>query len=305
MAKANKKTRRRVVQRSGIRRPEDTGESRDDLLRRLAGQGAPEASSEGEAGATVPVDRGRIRVAQAVFQWRLPKRNMIASDDHILELARVVHESGRPLAPMLLFPIGTDLYVVDGHHRLAAYDTVGWQKPIPAYIFQGSFEAAWRAAPGSNNKNKLQWTREDKLHAAWRIVKQGDPRDTVAATVEKSGASASTVDNMRSVWRRLNDGKHGTPEELDALSWGQARMRLEGRVEEMDAQDWREAEADKIVEALQRARLAGRLTKNPDITAIVLDKLKDGLPAELMAEWTADTDRPFDPHDRSGADHEF
>jgi hypothetical protein len=43
--------------------------------------------------------------------------------------------------------------------------------------------------------------------------------------------------------------------------------------------------------------LVGRLTSDPDITALVLSKFNDGLPAALMTEWTEEPERPFNPHE--------
>jgi hypothetical protein len=50
-------------------------------------------------------------------------------------------------------------------------------------------------------------------------------------------------------------------------------------------------------QALQNAKLIQRLTKNPDITAIALAQLAEGLPAALMAEWTEEEERPFNTHE--------
>jgi ParB-like chromosome segregation protein Spo0J len=71
-----------------------------------------------EAGVTVQVAREHIKVAENAFQWRVPKRNHIPSDDHILTLARAI-QRGDEMPPILVFPVGRDFYVMDGHHRLA------------------------------------------------------------------------------------------------------------------------------------------------------------------------------------------
>ena len=117
-----------------------------------------------------------------------------------------------------------------------------------------------------------------------------------------TGVSTGTVSNMRSVWGTINDGKHGDAKEIQALSWGMARRVADGREDDAELEDWREDEANKLVDALHRAKLIGRLTKSADILALVLEKLGKGLPAALMAEWTEEPERPFDPHEPAHED---
>ncbi len=117
-----------------------------------------------------------------------------------------------------------------------------------------------------------------------------------------TGVSKGTVNNMRGVWRTINDGKHGEAKELQALTWAKARRLAEGREDDKALDDWREQEADKLVQALHNAKLIQRLTKNPDITALALAKLAEGLPKALMAEWTEEEEMPFNPHEPSDED---
>jgi hypothetical protein len=231
---------------------------------------------------TAPVQhlkRDRIRVAEQVFQWRRFKSNRIPSDDHILQMARTVHESKEPLPPILVFPVGAWFYVIDGHHRLAAYDTAGWKSGIPARLFEGSLDGAYREALRLNSRDKLQMSKTDKINAAWTLVKKGE--DSIKETMRLSGVSKGTVNNMREVWRKLNDGQHGEPEDLVELSWQQARRKVEGKQDEIPLDDWRDAQANKLVEKIHNAKLAGDFTQNADITALALAKLDDNLPTML------------------------
>lgn len=299
MAKVKKsKARRRTIMRHDIRRPVDTGETFEDIERRIGRLPANKAPAPGgTAGTIVDLARNSIRVAAGVFQWRIPKRNMLPSDDHIFGMAQALHRQRAPLTPITVFPVGDAYYVMDGHHRLAAYDTARWTKAIPAQVYQRSLDEAWRSALGRNSKDKLPMTKEDKLSAAWRIVKKDDPRDSIASVANLSQVSESTVSNMRKVWNTINDGKHGDPKEIQALTWAKARRLAEGRADQAELEDWLEQEANKLVEALHRAKLVGRLTKSADILALVLEKLGEGLPAALMAEWSEEEERPFDPHE--------
>jgi hypothetical protein len=175
--------------------------------------------------------------------------------------------------------------------------------PVPAQLFEGTLEDAWREALRRNVRNKLPMTRRDKINAAWTIVKKDDPRDSIAVTMKLSGVSKGTVDNMRRVWRTLKERKKAPLSELLSLSWGRAQISVNGFAEEAEHQDWVEAEADKLVEAIVRAKLGGRLTKRPDITAVALAKLNEGLPAALVEEWREQP--PFDPHEDREGDLEF
>jgi ParB-like chromosome segregation protein Spo0J len=69
-----------------------------------------------------------------------------------LSLAKALKERGVPLEPLLVFPVDGQFYVMDGHHRLAAYHTVSWKKHIPVEVFEGTFEEAHREALRRNSR---------------------------------------------------------------------------------------------------------------------------------------------------------
>jgi ParB-like chromosome segregation protein Spo0J len=241
--------------------------------------------------------RSDIRVAEKVFQWRLPARNLLPRDDHILELARALRD-GAKLPPILVFPVGREYYVMDGHHRLAAYDTEGWSRMIPAKVFSGTLAEATRMALRDNTRNKLPMTKADRLSAAWRLVKEEAADDSIATIASDSGVSKGTVSNMRAVLAKLKE-MGVSCEDIVSLAWESARRRADGIIEEREYEDWFEAEANKLVDDIVRNKLGGRLTKNPDITALALAKLNEGLPAALMEYWRQELDGgeyKFDPH---------
>jgi hypothetical protein len=293
------------VTRTNIRRPEDTGETFEVIAKRVTKAGKSATSTEGRSGTKVNLKRASLRVAGQVFQWRMQKRNMIENDDHILDMAKQARETKAPLDPILVFPVGKEFYVMDGHHRLAAYDTARWKDDIPARVYTGTLEEAWRAALGSNTKNKLAMTKDEKLNAAWTIVKKEHPRDSVASTAKLCQVSTGTVDNMRAALKKLKKDNLVTPEEMKNLSWSRARMKALGVPEYRELGDWIEREAQKLADAIHSAKLVGRLTKNPDITAVALALVNPKLPAALMAEWQEDEEKPFDPHADAGEDLKF
>ncbi|MCP1774374.1 hypothetical protein ACVIU4_010424 [Bradyrhizobium barranii subsp. barranii] len=114
----------------------------------------------------------------------------------------------------------------------------------------------------------------------------------------KGQESAKRALEMRAVLKRLRE--MGLPaDDVLEMSWNTARGRAQGITEDAELEDWREAEAQKLVEAIARAKLGARLTKNPDITAIALAKLNDGLPQALMAQWTEPAEATYAHHHRS------
>jgi hypothetical protein len=291
MSRKKNARKRRTITRGNIRRPSDTGETIDALEARLVTAGAPALPAK--PGATVGLRRKYIKVAEKAFQWRIPKRNLIPSDDHILTLAHAI-QRGEEMPPILVFPVGIDYYVMDGHHRLAAYDNAGWAKAIPAQVFTGSLREAERAALRANNRDKLSLTREDRTEAGWRLVRQRDAQDSIKSIMQDTGVGKGTVNNMRDTLKKLVE-LGNSPDDIKAMSWGNARWNAKGGREDHEHADWIEAEADKLVDDIRRFKLGTRFTKNTDVTALALQKLNPGLPDALMAEWAPEPE--FDPHD--------
>ncbi len=245
--------------------------------------------------------RDAIHVAERVFQWRRPKRNMVPRHDVIFDMARALREEKAKLPPITVFPVGRDYYVTDGHHRLAAYDTAGWTGAIAARVFLGSLREAERAALRSNSRDKIPMDKPDKFEAAWRLVQQEYSKDTAKSIADDANVATRTVENMRTARRKL---KHMgvTEDDLQALSWNSARMKAKGREEWQGVDgDWIETEALKLVDALRNAKLSTQLTKRPQVTAMALSMLADGFAEALVAEWTEPGDpEEFDPFDKRG-----
>ncbi|MCK1508462.1 ParB N-terminal domain-containing protein [Bradyrhizobium sp. 162] len=293
MAKKNTQ-RKRTFTRNDIKTPADTYESIGDLAARLRTEEQPALPANAHEGTVL--ERDTIRVAEKAFQWRLPKRNMVPRHDVIYDMARALRD-GFKLPPITVFAVGTGFYVIDGHHRLAAYDTAGVRR-VPAKVFLGTLEEAERFALRSNSRDKIPMGKADKLAAAWRLVRQDKDGDSISSIARDAGIAQSSVSNMRAVLKKLREMGLSADDILE-MSWNTARGRAQGITEDAELEDWREAEAQKLVEAIARAKLGARLTKNPDITAIALAKLNDGLPQALMAQWTEPAEVTYDPDDQT------
>jgi hypothetical protein len=288
--KVARKSVKRLV-RKDLRRPVDTNETHVDVQRALTkAKGSPELKG------ALALNRNSIVVAEKVFQWRLLDTDVVNREDHILDMANAVVDSNKPLDAILVFPVGDKFYVVDGHHRLAAYHTARWIGPIPATVFSGTLEEAYLGALSLNSRNKLSMTKSDKQEAAWKLVKLGGLSKVQIR--ELTSVATSNVANMRRVLRKLQELKR--PEgaiPIADLTWRRALREdyyapEDGR-KEWDADEWKEREATKIVEALMKANIGFMLKEQPEITAMALEKLHDKLPEALMKEWVHRLDPEF------------
>ncbi len=215
------------------------------------------------------------------FQWRVSKYNKIASDEHIRTLVRVLKSTGEPFEPLLIFPIGKRFVVIDGHHRLDAYRKARWKKPIPVKVFGGSLEEARFAALEGNIRDKLPLSKPEKMEAAWTLV--NDNKLSKAQIVKLGLASDGAIALMRKVRKKLiNEGT-----EANRLSWAEAR-RFGAQFDLSDSEDWKERKAQKIVDALLKAKIGQGLAKDPEVTALALWKLNPNLPGALVRQWWYD-----------------
>jgi len=89
------------------------------------------------------VPLGELQVLPEVFQLRGYRE---PDPDHVHTLARIIKERGA-LDPMEVVPVRGRFFVIDGHHRVAAYGEAGWwDKPVPvAVLSERPSKAALRA----------------------------------------------------------------------------------------------------------------------------------------------------------------
>jgi hypothetical protein len=275
--KSAKQRSPKLLTRRNLIKPEDTNETHVDVQRALTN-----AKGTADFKGLLNLSRDSIVVAEQVFQWRLPDTEVAAREAHILDMANVIADGGKPLDAILVLSVGDKFYVMDGHHRLAAYDTAKWSKAIPARVFGGTLPEARREALRLNSKNKLPMTNADKQEAAWILVRE---RDLSKAQIhEWTGVSTTNIAKMRAKLAKLLAGGR-TPEELEVMTWVQARGTWEPEARDFDVDDWKERKAKKIVDALQDANIGFMLREQPEITAMALERLDGNLVAALMAEW--------------------
>jgi ParB-like chromosome segregation protein Spo0J len=234
-----------------------------------------EQSEPRREGAPSELALSDIQVAGKVFQWRLPDEDVLADTRFVQELVdalEVQEEPRSPFEPLLVLPIGQQFYLVDGHHRLDAYATFGWQGTVPVEVFPGNLQDAILEAWKRNAHNKLPMTKASRFEAAWKMVKAG--KLSRAEITRRTSVRRSTLTNMRSVLAEF--GKRAS-----VRTWAEAR-RLRRDQDAPSGDDWKEAAAREI--ALQLAK-GPKQTTDPELLAMALAMAKEGLPAQLTTEW--------------------
>lgn len=214
-----------------------------------------------------------LRVAPEVFQWRHFDSEIAAEEAHVAELVRVLQATEAPLDPILVTPVGSSFFVVDGHHRLLAYRAAKWSEMVPVVHFEGTVEEARLEALRLNIKNKLPMTQDDKFEAAWTLAKEGlkfskSEMHTLTTVGER------TIATMRAVLRDFPQAKD--------MSWKRARALRSEKEYDFDSQ--LEKKAEEMAKKLLKP-LGTNPTRRSEIIALALSKLDKALPSALVRHW--------------------
>jgi hypothetical protein len=227
-----------------------------------------------------------------VFQWRGDRqRDQWGRANHIYTLSKAIQDSGKPLDRLLVMPVGERYYVIDGHHRLAAYDTAGWTKGIPVEVFAGSLTEARLRALASNVKDKLPMTPQAKSESAWTITKENLGALKGKEVASLASVSLRQVRIMRQAWLELNERKGIDKDELLKLTWAQARPLWQGKTGDLgdfDRDEWKQQKAQEVVDLIRKHNVAKGLLDDPEVTALALRMLSEKLPERLIEEWAGD-----------------
>jgi hypothetical protein len=236
-----------------------------------------------------------IKVADKVFQRRLPGEDAIRDVKHVWDLVEAVEtmsETREELEPLLVTAIGDDFFVVDGHHRLDAYATARFTGWIPVEVFEGALAEARMEALERNVKNKLPLSDEAKAQAAWELVVEEakrlngkkPPYGSRAAIIKHTRVKTRTIARMREFARRYG-------EEVWNKSWRDvARLQWAAELDLASSdgyEDRRKEFEEKRIEQLVKHFLRGpSLIRDPDITARALERVSTDLPIALAKCWT-------------------
>jgi ParB-like chromosome segregation protein Spo0J len=234
-----------------------------------------------------------LKFASNVFQPRSFDGDTAESDAHIRTLMDAIrHAPDHQLDPIVVWWSGKAWYVLDGHHRTAAYKNLArdQKKPlvvpsVAVEVFSGSLADAIEETARLNSRNKLPMSKEDKTERAWRIVVLDDGSKSKQRIASSCGVSTTLVANMRTKLREL---KEANGEDFDApdpmsMTWKAARRY---GTEEMASvnEEWMRQQAKQYAKRLSR-QFRGQLVKTPTVTAMALRMYARQLPKLLADEF--------------------
>ncbi|SDH69406.1 ParB/RepB/Spo0J family partition protein [Roseospirillum parvum] len=223
-----------------------------DLLEKLKARAEREPEPEVRPG-RLPLSE--IELHPDLFQ----PRGM--DERHISELQRAIKAGGR-LDPLLVAQVGRSVILLDGHHRVAAYESSGVTNDIPVEYFNGTLEQAVLAAGRANSKAKLPMSTQERQNYAWRLVLLG--KHSKKQIAKASGASDGSIAIMRRVKRELGEEAFGFKFWFEAMNAHKGLKREELSDEDREAR--LEVQAADYADRLSR-EFSTKLATNPTLAA--------------------------------------
>lgn len=202
-----------------------------------------------------------IKQRPDIFQPRCKRLDKL----HVEELSKII-ERRTTLDPVLVYPLGDEFLLIDGHHRMAAYKKARCFDEIPIEVFSGSLKEAVLASGLLNGRTRLAMTKTERMDYAWRLVRM--KAYSKAQVCEAASVSDGQVAKMRRVLKRLG-------EDADQFeSWHRARRSDQESSFEPMSEDEHEAmierKAQKLADKMLKA-FGNKLASNPEVTALALE----------------------------------
>lgn len=206
-----------------------------------------------------------IEVIKEVFQHR--EDSQWSSAEHVKTLVSAIKHSSsgpkkRPLSPLTVFWVGDAWVVIDGHHRLLAYQEIDYSDPVPVEVFEGTLDEAIGEALKGNSKDKLSMSKSEKTNAAWRLVISTGL--SLNKMMDLSTISRQTLVTMRKVRTALLENHKDI--DLGELQWREALRKSQGKEEEPYEYDfeWRDKEIEDVVRTMNET-FGGRFKTRPEV----------------------------------------
>lgn len=219
----------------------------------------------------------RIHIADQVFQVRRDYGDNPEFDrGHIIGLIDAIENTGA-LDPICVTAIGSNFYLIDGHHRYFAYKSAGWDKAVPVCVFSGSLAEAEAKAGEENHKNKLPVSKENKLEHAWKLTR----RDiwSIAELTVKTGCASRTISYMRAKRKELLE------QGLDPWDYTWKGIKQDQtKSESFDRDQWIEEKSNELARAIG-ADPSYKILKWPEVLAEAIRKVSPELPRKLVEQW--------------------
>jgi ParB-like chromosome segregation protein Spo0J len=228
-----------------------------------------------------------VHVAPNVFQRRLKDENLLEDKQFLWDLVSAIElvsadEQSQPFAPILVTAVGNKYFVVDGHHRLDAYHTAGWRRPVPVEYFEGTLREARAEALERNTKHGLRMTADAKAEAAWELVIENKLKRSEIS--KHTTVPIRTVARMRAVLKEHRDQvKEWSWIRARRLTWAKDLEFASGDGKHDDAKEsWKEKQARRLASYIAKGP---KLLQDPEVTARALAMVSGGLPSALVSEW--------------------
>jgi hypothetical protein len=172
---------------------------------------------------------------------------------------------------------------VNGHHRVEAYKQNKW-RTIKCVWFDGTVREAVCVSVEGNRTLKLEVPQADRLQQAWKhvLLELGSKREMA----KRCGVSERMIAYMRAIKKEVHTGTPKGRELLARLhkqslmeaSWTSVRLEW---VNATPAKVDLEKKAGTLAMQI-RARMEGRLSDDPEVTARALAIYDPELPALLV-----------------------
>ncbi|MBP0111339.1 ParB/RepB/Spo0J family partition protein [Bradyrhizobium vignae] len=224
-----------------------------------------------------------IRERLELFQPRRPGWGTRTLDtDYVNKLKTRITRKGE-LDPVLVVKLGNDWIVVDGHHRLAAYQKLKRTEPIRCEWFAGTVREAMDASLSRNEKIHLEVDQGDKAEAAWTRTlldwSGSGWSSSKADVVTLTGCGEGSVAQMRRAvkWHHnQRTGKERTPTgeklyvrlgpDLRVHPWNKVKSVLN----DITPKEWDLNEAAAKLARNLVMRMTTKLSEDPEVTAQAL-----------------------------------
>ena len=254
------------------------------VITRLEGegtQGKPHTATPSQ----LPLNALHLEVE--VFQPRDLASDTATKVAHIKTLEEAIyHTSGNRLEPLVVWWSGCRWYVIDGHHRLQAYQNVHKRgkvkvRTVPVQVFKGTVIEAMEEATRLNSRDKLPMTQDDKFNRAWKFVAM-DRGLSKTRIAQVCGVGSATIGRMRRVAARMKeDDPEGWQEEALGLTWKDAQSY--GKEERKFTEDWQEKQAQDWAERLAKT-FGKKPSRQPDIFLRAVELYSPKLMQEIQED---------------------
>jgi len=168
----------------------------------------------------------------------------------VRDLALARKNTGK-LSPLLLWrnpntPEGP-LIILDGRHRISAYQTLGIDASIPARMVSCPWREALLRSGHAHSRAALPLTSEQRADFAWRLVREPGTTYTKREIVNATAVGTRTVARMRARFREFVAANREV--EVSGSWWRDRKdAQQEAPGEPLDDERWEELKSEGVKE---------------------------------------------------------